>query len=1076
MWNARSYKASVPGFLKEELDKRLVNSIDHTKDTSQIIRISFTTDCLVSLQISNHKTLALVDTGSSVNCISQTTLTKAGLKHIIPRHDARRKFRTASDNAMECYGSVQLSFRMNNRKYTDTFFVFPHLSQDVIIGRPFLHRNKATLNFNNNQMTILKGTDLLTTARVRIGPDETLMIKTKSKTRTPTGLHGYIGGHRRRNGVQVHDCIATACDDRIAILITNKSTQNVTIKKGHKIASFKPITASQQAQMDYHTQQDAESTIPPHGRSNTRQANRTAGNSPTTTNSHPDISAAWPDYYAKDYLTAEENSAWRKDTWDVNSLTQERENARCRDKQRKTCDKQKQIEEYLAGEYDIQLDDCDREIRSDIATAIYDNREAFTDKSGRIGFNDWCPLKIQLQPGTKPFAKQPYRMPPDTREQLQKQISKLLENGILLEENSNWAAPVIPIKKQAPRARRHMRDKNSVPEIRLCVDFRYLNAHTLAEQTHIVNSRELMDDISMVKPRYFTTLDLSLGFFQQALDPESRQYTGFMFNRRSYTFRTVPQGLSQSPHAFSSLMHMVLAKVNEPKHVFSYLDDVIIVSREKEHHIQLLTKVLKAFKDANLTLCGRKSKFGREKVTFLGYDLSEKGMTVPLKHREAIASWPIPRNARAVKSFTGCVQYFRHFVPNRGKLLKPLLDLTKKDQPFKWTETHQQSFDALKQILGSEPLLRHPDFNKRFTVYSDASAVAIGGALVQTCDKTGLEYPVAFYGRSTNAQESKWSTTDLEALALISCVREWEVYLSGNEFTVVTDHKALTHIFKGHSKISPKLARYAMYLSEFRYQIEHLKGTSNLIADGLSRRLYGQQETDTDAEMAKYPRDIGITAVTRARAAKEREETQKSREEVKDTHRTENTTTRTKRIPDAEKLADNAENESGVQQTTTRPKRIPDAAKLADNAENEPGVQQATENADQITDFPSAEQLKAAQQGDTFCNDIRVLLEQNELPIDRVRRERCLKRENDFCIKEDGVLYQIWQPLVGREYIKYRALIPESLQKAYIQGAHYSNGSSHLGTDRLIAMLRERVIFKGMYQKCADFVSKCEVC
>ena len=113
---------------------------------------------------------------------------------------------------------------------------------------------------------------------------------------------------------------------------------------------------------------------------------------------------------------------------------------------------------------------------------------------------------------------------------------------------------------------------------------------------------------------------------------------------------------------------------------------------------------------------------------------------------------------------------------------------------------------------------------------------------------------------------------------------------------------------------------------------------------------------------------------------------------------------------------------------------------------------------------------------DVFCRDIRMMLEKDILPDDVTRRTRCLKREHDFCIKEDGVLYQLWQPIIGNKYVKYRALIPDSLQDTYIRCAHFSENMSHLGIDRLISFLRERVIFKGMYEKVALFVSKCETC
>ena len=1051
LWNIGSHQNELPKFLKREPYGHRVEMIDHTIVDSKIIPITFTADSLAPIRISAYKTIALIDSGSSINCVSRSTLKNAGLRNMRMHEHIKKSFTTASNEPMTCDGRVHLTFSINDVRYSDDFYVFQELSQDIIIGRPFLYNHKAILNFDNKTMQITGGASLITATKVRIKPRESMLIATIPEKRLPTGLHGHIGAHTRRNGLQIRDCLATACNGKIAIAIDNPTAETITIKKGKKIGSFKPLSADQHIITDDVINHIRAGNTPNTG-TEAHEYHRAGTNNPTNYRHAPNHEHEYP---PRANQNADENQAYlpRPGPSPACVTVKPVSTTRCDEPFAGTSQQETDIREHLYHEYEIDLTNCESDIRPEIARTLYNNRSAFTDSTGKLGYNDWCPQKIELKPGTKPFARQPYRMPPDVREQLRNQIDRLLAQGVLIEQPSVWAAPVVPIKKQPPRARRHMRDANTKPEIRLCVDYRYLNGCTIPQQTHIVNTREIMDDIGRAKPKYFTTLDLNSGFFQQALSPDSQQYTGFLFDKRSFCFKTCPQGLNNSPFAFQRLMHVIMNRVNEPDHVFSYIDDVIIVSHTMEHHIQLLDKVLRAFTEANLTICGRKSKFAQTKVTFLGYDLTDRGVTIPQKHREAILSWPTPRNARAVKSFLGCVNYFRHFIVDRGKLLKPLTDLTKKDQTFHWREEHQQSFDALKQLLGSEPLLRHPDFTKPFIVYSDASSKSIGGALCQL-DESGHEFPVAFIGRSLNSAESRWTTTDQEALALVYCVKQWEVYLSGREFKIYTDHKALTHIFKGHARISSKLARYAMFMSEFNYTIHHLKGVRNHVADALSRRMFHESATPADIELSLYPLDVGIKAVTRSQSKKIQAQNQNSVDPPQQAMRADKVTDEPHRPAATNKLP--SDNREPVHET------------------HDPETKVDKQDTDMT--FPTADQLRRAQTEDTFCNDLRNMILNNELPRDRVRRERCTRRENDFCIKDDGVLYQIWQPLIGREYIKYRALIPESLQKQYIECAHFSNNASHLGTDRLISYLREHVIFKGMYQKCADYVNKCETC
>ena len=129
---------------------------------------------------------------------------------------------------------------------------------------------------------------------------------------------------------------------------------------------------------------------------------------------------------------------------------------------------------------------------------------------------------------------------------------------------------------------------------------------------------------------------------------------------------------------------------------------------------------------------------------------------------------------------------------------------------------------------------------------------------------------------------------------------------------------------------------------------------------------------------------------------------------------------------------------------------------------------------EEITDINSPEVIRKAQEQDEFCKDLIDMLKDGSLPTDRRRRERCLKREFDFCLK-DGILNQMWTPLPKGDVI-LRILLPRSLQEPFIKEVHHSPMSAHLGVEKMIGLLRRRVIFKGMYEAVRRFVGSCDVC
>ena len=186
----------------------------------------------------------------------------------------------------------------------------------------------------------------------------------------------------------------------------------------------------------------------------------------------------------------------------------------------------------------------------------------------------------------------------------------------------------------------------------------------------------------------------------------------------------------------------------------------------------------------------------------------------------------------SLRQFLGLASYYRHFVPG---FAHPLHQLLKKDVDFEWSTDCQSSFEKLKRLLTTAPLLAYPRFGhaEEFILETDASLEGLGAVLSQKQDD-GLVHPVAFASRSLQPHEKSYSSTELETLGLVWAVKHFRPYLLGYHTTVFTDHSVCTSLLNS-SKPSAKLARWAMIVQEFDLSIKHRSGRSNANSDALSR-------------------------------------------------------------------------------------------------------------------------------------------------------------------------------------------------------------------------------------------------
>ena len=318
------------------------------------------------------------------------------------------------------------------------------------------------------------------------------------------------------------------------------------------------------------------------------------------------------------------------------------------------------------------------------------------------------------------------------------------------------------------------------------------------------------------------------------MDPESREKTAFVTHAGLFEFNVMPFGLCNATSCFQRLMECVLRSLNW-RIALIYLDDVLVYSRTFSDHLDHLRLVFDRFREAGLKLKPKKCHFGQKSVKFLGHVISKHGVQPDPDKIKAIKEYPVPRKVKDVRAFLGLANYYRKFVKDFAKIAGPLHDLTKKALKFQWTDECQAAFERLKSALIQAPILAYPDFTLPFDLYVDASDEALGMVLGQV--QNGREVVISYSGRKLLPAEKNYSVTEREALAVVAGIKYFQPYVYGRRFTVHTDHNAVRWLMN-IKEPTGRLARWAVLLQQYDFNIVHRSGKSNGNADALSRRDY----------------------------------------------------------------------------------------------------------------------------------------------------------------------------------------------------------------------------------------------
>ena len=649
-----------------------------------------------------------------------------------------------------------------------------------------------------------------------------------------------------------------------------------------------------------------------------------------------------------------------------------------------------------------------------------------------------------------PVKQQPRRIPQRLREQVEVQKENMLANGVIEESTSPWCSPVVLARK---------RDGS----VRFCVDLRAVNSVTKPIAYPLPRIDEALDSLSGAK--FFTTLDMTAGYWQVDIAPEDREKTAFSTGKGLHHFRKMAMGLRNAGATFQKLMELVLAGV-DAQSCLVYLDDVILFNKTEDGHIRTLEEVFTRIRRAGLKLKPQKCLIGKKEVTFLGHQVSREGIRPDPSNIEKVLSWPRPNNDAEAKSFLGLCGYYAKFIPDYAEVIKPLREASNRKGTIDWTTDLTTSFNMLKKSLASPPVLTLPSFNGTFRLYTDACNSSVGAVLTEAAE--GEEKVVAYESKVLSRQQRRWPTYDKELWAVVHAIRRFHQYVTGARFQVITDHKPLANIPKSIASErdgTGRRGRWAIELSSYDFDVIIKAGAEHMNADALSRRPEPGSDAEREGQREREVAPRGCRGGAPCTAAPP-------------------AVSPAVDLGHPQDLSQVRATESGTGPTEVHPVRV-STAQQTDIPERQarttqqPGMTSARQGTNGTAAEPDEQhRLLSAQREDPVFRRLKELAGNTGNPPTRQQlRDQAgewsyLGSRWTEVTEENGLL-----GLRGKQPDEpFRVLVPEKLREDVLKWSHEHPSSGHMCTQKTVNRLLGRFSWPGMCHQANMFCRSCVLC
>ncbi|KAM7522596.1 hypothetical protein LguiA_012498 [Lonicera macranthoides] len=437
---------------------------------------------------------------------------------------------------------------------------------------------------------------------------------------------------------------------------------------------------------------------------------------------------------------------------------------------------------------------------------------------------------IELIDTTKIVKVKPMQYSPADRAEFKVQINELLEMKLIVKSKSPHFSPAFLV-------RNHSEEKRN--KARMVINYKTLNKFTKGEGYLLPNKDQLLQRIGGKK--FFTSFDCKSGFWQVRLSKPSQELTAFTCPQGHYEWLVMPFGIKQAPSIFQRHMNETFEQYD--KFCLVYVDDILVFSDTEKEHFEHVETILRQCLETGIVLSQKKAQVCKKRINFLGLEIDE-GRLVLQEHIAAhLKLFPDNLQDRKIlERFLGTLNYISSYFPKIAHLRIPLQSKLKQEIKWTWTPSDSEVVRKIKKQVIDLPQLYNPGPEDYLIIETDASELAWGGVLKAKRPNEEGEYLCRYSSGTFKAAEKNYHSNEKEILALIRTIKAFKAYLLPTIFTARTDNINVSYFLRTEIRGDYKqarLVRWQQWLQYYNFDIEHIKGTNNTLADVMSRDFAG---------------------------------------------------------------------------------------------------------------------------------------------------------------------------------------------------------------------------------------------
>ena len=450
-------------------------------------------------------------------------------------------------------------------------------------------------------------------------------------------------------------------------------------------------------------------------------------------------------------------------------------------------------------------------VHASLNDLVQSHKSVFSDGLGSLSADK---VHLMVKDYAQPMVKQARNIPEARKEAVKAELQRMEDDGIIvkMDQPSDWVNQMAVVDKKDG-------------SVRICLDPRSLNDVLKREHYKLPVLDSILSEMS--GSEIFSVFDLKQGYLHLELDEESSLLTTFATPVGRYRWIRLPYGLNVSSEIFQKRLCQALEGLDG---TWCIADDIIVAGNSEEDHSAKINALLQRCAKIGIKLNSKKCQFKVPEVKFLGHIISASGLKADPEKVKAIVNMPVPESREAVERLKGMVAYLSRFLPKLSSVMQPLLQLTRKDSEFRWSDKHDKTLREIKDLVTNASVLKYFNSKKQLVIQCDASAKGLGAVMLQDgC-------PVAYGSRTLTDTETRYSIMEKEMLAIVFALEKWHQYTYGRPVIVQSDHKPLETITKKALDQAPKRLQL-MLLRALAYDVtvQYLKGEKMMLADTLSR-------------------------------------------------------------------------------------------------------------------------------------------------------------------------------------------------------------------------------------------------